>query len=93
MAELVFEIWRDDAAGEQSMSQVSEQADRVRLATMPNATLVYSFTARSDFDAFQRNYDWNGWGAWKPEPYWTEQPFTDAEAADQARYLASRDVR
>jgi hypothetical protein len=93
MAGLVFEIWRDDAAGEQSMSQVSERADKLRLATMPAAKLVYTFTAKSDFDAFQKNYDWNGWGVWKPEPHWTEQPFTETEAAEQARYLSSREVR
>ena len=93
MAELVFEIWRDDAAGEQVMSQVSEQADKVRLATMPNAALVHTFAAKSDFDAFQKNYDWNGWGVWKPEQNWIEQPFTEAVAAEQARYLASRNFR
>lgn len=92
MAELVFEICRDDAAGEQSMSQVSEQADKLRLTTMPQATLAYTFTARSDFDAFQKSYDWNGWGVWKPEPHWAEQPFTDAEVAEQARYLSLREV-
>lgn len=93
MAELVFEIWRDDVAGEQSMSKVSEEADTLRFATMPKATLAHTFKAKSDFDAFQRNYDWNGWGVWRPEPGWTEQPFTEGEAAEQARYLSIRDVR
>jgi len=90
MAELVFEIWRDDAEGEQWMAQVNLQGDKVRMATMPNATLVHAFSATSDFDAFQKNYDWNGWGTWRPEPHWTEQPFTDEEAMIQQAYLAER---
>ncbi len=90
MADLVFEIWRDDAENEQSMSQVSQQADSFRLATMSNATLVHTFVANSDFDAFQENYDWNGWGVWRPEPHWTEQPFTDEEEATQRAYLEIR---
>jgi hypothetical protein len=92
MAELIFEIWRDDAEDEQSMSQVSQQADKVRLTTMPNAKLVHTFVATSDFDAFQKNYDWNGWGVWRPEPYWTEQLFTDEDAADQQIYLDNRNA-
>jgi hypothetical protein len=90
MAELSFEIWRDEAAGEQTMAQVSEQSDRVRLATMPNAALVHAFGAVFDFDAFQKNHDWNGWGMWRPEPHWTEQLFTDEEAAAQAIFISNR---
>lgn len=90
MAELIFEIWRDEAEGGQFMWQVSEQSDKVRLATMPNATLAHTFVAFSDFDAFQKNYDWNGWGIWRPEPHWTEQPFTVEEAVAQQAYIASR---
>ena len=90
MADLLFEIWRDDAEGEQSMSQVSEEADNFRLTMMPNAVLVHTFSARSDFDAFQKNYDWNGWGAWRPEPHWIEQPFTTEEEVAQQVYLDRR---
>lgn len=89
---MIFEIWRDDAEDEQSMSQVNPQADKVRLATMPNATLVHTFAAISDLDAFQKNYDWNGWGVWQPEPHWIEQPFTDEEAAAQQTFLAERNA-
>lgn len=72
------------------MSQASEQADKLRLATMPNARLAHTFTATSDFDAFQKNYDWNGWGIWRPEPHWAERPFTDEEEAAQQKYLTNR---
>jgi hypothetical protein len=93
MPELVFEIWRDDAASEQSMAQISRQNDNVRAATMPNAALVHSFKAASDFDAFQTNYDWNRWGNWKPEPDWIERFFTDEEAMVQQAYLEERQIR
>ena len=92
MAELIFEIWRDEAADEQAMAQVSEQADRVRRATMPNAALVHTFSAVSDFDAFQKNYDLHGWGIWRPEPHWIEQPFTEDEAAAQAVFMSKRNA-
>jgi hypothetical protein len=90
MARLKFEIWRDDASGEQFLSQISEQNDRARLATMPNGRLVNTFSAVSDFDAFQQNYDWNGWGDWRPEPEWCEKFFTNDEAAAQALFIARR---
>lgn len=57
MSGLLFEIWRDDAAGEQEMGPVTEQGDKLRRATMPDATKVHSFTAASDFQAFQMTYD------------------------------------
>lgn len=93
MANLVFEVWRDEANSQQSMSQVSEEADAFRMKDMPNATLVHTFTASSDFDAFQKNYDRNGWGVWRPEPHWTENPFTDEEEEMQQAYLERRIVR
>jgi hypothetical protein len=91
MINLVFEIWRDDTRGIQEMSRVSRQGDKLRLLTLPNAMLVHSFTAHSDFDAFQKNYDWNGWGVWQPpELDWREQLFSAEEAAAQQSYLAER---
>jgi len=92
MAKLIFEIWRDDAENEQSMSKVSQQADELRLTITPNATLIHTFVATSDFDAFQKNHDWNGCGVWNPEPHWTEQPFSEEEEATQRAYLDRRDV-
>ena len=93
MAFLTFEIWRSEADDEQWMAEVSEQNDKVRAAIMPLAAMVYRFMAASDYEAFQKNYDWNGWGQWEPETVWTERFFTDAEAETQRRYLASRKVR
>jgi hypothetical protein len=92
MPELLFEIWRDEATNQQSMGPVSRQGDKVRRATMPNASLAHSFKAHSDFDAFQKNYDWNDWGRWKPDPDWIERLFTVDEVEEQRRYLEERKV-
>jgi hypothetical protein len=93
MSDLLFEIWRDDAAGEQEMGPVTEQGDKLRRATNANAAKAHSFKAGSDFQAFQMNYGWNGWGRWKPEPEWEEHFYTEAEAEEQRRYLDRRNVR
>ena len=74
------------------MMQVTRQGDAVRKATMPGAVLLHSFTATSDFEAFQKNHDWNGFRRWRPEPDWIERMFTDDEAAEQQAYLANRDA-
>ena len=93
MAFLTFEIWHSQADDEQWMAEVSEHNDKVRAATMPGGVMACSFNAASDFEAFQKNHNWNGWGQWKPESDWTERYFTDAEAESQRRYLAVRNVR
>lgn len=88
MAELLFEIWADgDSIG---MHQVSEQNDRVRRSVNPNAVLVASYYATSNFEAFQKNNDWNRFGPWKPEPERSEHFFTDDEAREQREYLCRR---
>lgn len=93
MNEMLFEIWLDEAGGQQDMGPVTEQSDKFRCATMPDAVRVHSFMAISDFQAFQTNYDWNDWGTWKPEPAWVEHFFTEAEVDEQRRYLAARTIR
>lgn len=92
MNELVFEIWRDEATGDQEMALVSEQSDNLRKSTMPCGIMVHAFRASSDFRAFQANYNWNGWGEWKPEHGQHEQQFTDEDVEAQRRYLAQRNV-
>ena len=70
MALLLFEIWDDPEHSAVGFSAVSEQGDKLRKLVEPNAVRVHSFFASSDFEAFQMNYDWHGWGVWKPEPNW-----------------------
>ncbi len=72
------------------MSLVSQAADDLRRKIAPNSLCLHRFTAQSDFEAFQRNHDWNGWGAWKPDPQLTERTFTPDEVAQQQAYLRKR---
>ena len=72
---------------------MTERGDRLRKSVSPNAVVVHTFVAQSDFDASQQNYDWHGWGKWKPEANWTEHFYTDEEADEQRRYMVARAVR
>ena len=93
MAELVFEIWEnpDDCSFE--MSRVSSRLDELRRQIAPNSLKRHTFTAGSDFEAAQTNYDWHGWGLWKAPGNMTEQFFSEAENDEQRRYLAIRNDR
>lgn len=91
MAKLIFEIWQDVDDHSFALSGVTERGDQLRKFVSPNARLVHTFVARSDFDASQQNYDWHGWGKWKPEADWVERFYTDEEADEQRRYLIVRD--
>ena len=92
MAELIFEIWTDDDDGSFEMGAVSAHRDELRCSVSPKARRVHSFTAGSDFEAHQTNYDWHGWGRWKIPQGLAERHFTEAEAAEQRRYIAVRNV-
>jgi hypothetical protein len=89
---LLFEIWQDPDDNSFHLSGISERGDQLRKSISPDAVKVHAFTARSDFEASQKNYDWHGWGRWNPAEGWTEHVFADAEIAEQNRYLAIRDT-
>ncbi len=87
---LLFEIWEDPENHSFAMSAVTERGDELRRQVEPNSVLRHSFRARSDFEAYQMNYDWHGWGRWKPQPDWTAKYFAADEVAAQELYLAVR---
>lgn len=90
MPYLLFEIWEDREHNHFQMAPVTDR-NKLRKQISPQSVLRHSFRAKSDFEAFQMNHDWHGWGRWKPEPNWTEQHFTADEVSVQQRYLATRD--
>jgi hypothetical protein len=92
MPELICEIWRDDDHHAFEAGPVSEHRDRLRKAVSPNSTLVHTYTARSTFEFFQKNYDWHGWGRWKVPEGEADHFFTKEEAEEQRQYLAIRNV-
>ena len=90
MAELVFEIWRDEDDNSFEMSPVSERGDCLRKSISPNAVRVYTFTACSDFEAAQKNYEWHDWGTRKSPEGLDELFFSEEEAEEQRRYIATQ---
>lgn len=88
--ELLFEIWRDPQDGSCVVLQAGREADEHLARISPGSVLLHSFSAVSDFDAFQKNYDWQGWGRWKPEPEWEERFFSEEDHAKQQQSLAER---
>lgn len=91
-ATLRFEIWSDPASHSHEMSKVTAHADSLRRTVSPDAVLVHTFDAASDFDAFQQSYDWHGFGVWKAPEGASECFFTQAEATAQQEYLAIRKI-
>jgi hypothetical protein len=90
MPRLLFEIWEDPESHAFEMSPVTERGDELRRQIGPRSVLRHSFHAKSDFEAYQTNHNWHGWGQWKPEPDWTERQFTSDEVEEQERYLTIR---
>lgn len=93
MAELVYEIWHNEETHSFTMIVVSKEADEYRLSEEPNATLLHTFSARSDYEAHQKNNDWHRWGPWKPIEGVPEHLFTEEEAEEQRLYMADRERR
>jgi hypothetical protein len=87
---LRFEIWLDPATHSHELSAVTAHGDNLRRLISPGAVLLHTFDAASDFQAFQQNHDWHGYGAWNPPADQRERYFTEAEVVAQQAYLASR---
>lgn len=63
MATLLFEIWEDHEVGSVfEMSLVSRQHDEMRKSLNPNAVLLHTFRASSDFEAPRIYHEFMGWG-------------------------------
>lgn len=90
MPSLLCEIWEDPDNHSYEMGVVDERSDQLRAVTSPKAVLRHRFFATSRFEAFQKNYDWHGWGQWKSEPEWPDVYFTEEDLLAQQRYLGVR---
>ena len=87
---LRFEIWWSRASRSYEMSRVTHGNDCLRQAVSPDAVLVHAFDAASDFDAFQKNNDWHGYGVWTAPAGLADEKFTESDVNDQCAYLARR---
>jgi hypothetical protein len=90
MPELICEIWLDEDDGSHEAGQISENHDLIRKAVSPHSVLLHTYTARSVFEVFQKNYDWHGYGEWNPPEGISDRFFTEEEVEEQQRYLAIR---
>ncbi len=90
MPRLLFEIWEDPENGSFQMAPVTKRADDLRRQVAPRSVLRHGFHAETDFEAYQMNYDWHGWGTWMTEPNWTAQKFSEEDVQAQELYLAVR---
>ena len=93
MLELICEIWLDEDDGSHGGGQISENHDRIRRAVSPNSVLLHTYTAHSLFEVFQKNYDFHGYGKWKPPEGMSDHFFTEEEVEEQQRYLVIRNGR
>jgi len=74
------------------MTQVCLRSDVLRSKVSPNAVLAHSYIAYSDYQAFQHNNDWHGFGQWSPPVDLGEHFFTEEEQRQQQDYLRHRKV-
>ena len=86
MANLIFEIWHCDDSGS---TELSDNADRLRKRTCPNATKLFEVSAVSDHEAVQKHYDFLGFGSYDPGQF-PNRFFTRDEEVEQQGYLATR---
>lgn len=85
MAKLRFEIW--ETAHSQECAAVSESWDRLR---DQDARFVEAFYASTHEEAMNYRHQRNGWEPYMPVPGVTDQPFTEAQFAEQEEYLTVR---
>lgn len=86
MTQLLFEIFQDPENG-YGFQLVCERNDRLR---SQRTEVLQQFRASSSFEAFQKNYDIQGFGKWQPPEGVPNEYFTEEDLADQEEYLRIR---
>ena len=89
MAKLIFEIWECKDGHSFECSSVGEHADKLRIAICPSAELLFAFSAVTDHEAAQKNYNFHGFGTYDPGDF-PDRRFTDEEEREQQKYLTLR---
>ena len=88
LVKLLFEIWHEDSDGASDISLclAGPDGDQARSLNGPGAVLIHTFEAGTPNEAMAIRNRLMGWGEYKPEPSWPDEPFT----ADQRRRQQSR---
>jgi hypothetical protein len=68
----VFEVWKSKDGLQTEM--IRRGAKRV---SDPGDYIIHTFEAHSTFEAFRTHWRLMGWGEWKPEPDWIDEPIQD----------------
>jgi hypothetical protein len=90
MPDLLHEYWEDESGGD--FGPVREDRDRLRLTTMPDASLIFSLYASSWFQAMQQRNQRLGYADYTAPDDLSDYVYTDQEKAEQDRYLNMRNL-
>jgi hypothetical protein len=85
VVKLRFEIWREDSDGASSITlcRAGPDGDAARSLNAPNAFLLHTFEAETPNEAMAVRNRLMGWGEYRPEPSWPNEPFTIEERRRQ----------
>lgn len=83
MASLKHEIWEENG-GLKTMCLAGPDGDYVRQFLAPDARLIDTFEAESNFEAMSILYHRNGWGQYKLSVEQDQKPYPDDWADRQA---------
>ena len=83
VATLVHEIWEKvDGPGSMMLCLAGPRGDSARSTLGEGARCVHRFEAGSWFEAMRVYHRYNGWGEYKPDPAWVDEPYPDDRALE-----------
>ena len=77
VARLVHEIWEeiDERSRSMMLCLAGPRGDSARSTLSETARCVHRFEAGSWFEAMRIYHQYNGWGEYKPDPTWDDEPY------------------
>lgn len=72
---MIFELWHSEEDNSYSFFPKDANYERNRafdLRFTPDIKLIWTYNARSYYEAMQARNDFLGWGKYKPEPDWKD---------------------
>ena len=76
MAILLHELWLEEK-NEQTFCLAGPMGNDARSLLSPSAKLIWTTEAGSHFEAMTKYYKHMGWGLYKTEHDWDNQPYPD----------------
>ena len=72
---MIFELWKSRNENSQLFIPRDENYEKEiqkHMEITPDQNLVWTYEAKSYFEAMQAYYDYMSWGKYKPEPDWED---------------------